>query len=342
MNVTRRHLLRATATAGAAALAGHWIGSPLLNTAQAVAQTTPAGTNAMLPIVDTHQHLWDLTKFRLPWLEQGSPLNRSFVTSDYQTAVQGLNVVKTVYMEVDVEARQQTEEADAILAMCRDPQNILQGGVLSGRPAEQSFRAYIERYRNNPHFKGVRQVLHVPGTPAGYCLQENFVAGIRFLGEHGLRFDLCMRPTELNDALRLTQLCPDTKFVLDHCGNADPLAFAPRRSSAPAPWHEVEPWRRAIHDLAQRPNVMCKISGIVARAAQGTWTAADLAPIVNHCLSEFGPDRVLFGGDWPVCTLRATFRQWVEALKDIVKDRSETEQRKLFHDNAVRFYQLPA
>jgi len=82
------------------------------------------------------------------------------------------------------------------------------------------------------------------------------------------------------------------------------------------------------------------VSGIVASARPGLWTPEDLAPVVNHTLSVFGPDRVVFGGDWPVCTLAATYKQWVEALKMIVRGRSEQEQRKLFHDNAIRFYGL--
>ena len=89
-----------------------------------------------------------------------------------------------------------------------------------------------------------------------------------------------------------------------------------------------------------RPNIVCKISGIVASARPGAWTPDDLAPIIRHCLAVFGPDRVMFGSDWPVCTLAASYRQWVEALRSVVSDRSEAENRKLFHDNAERFYAL--
>ena len=92
--------------------------------------------------------------------------------------------------------------------------------------------------------------------------------------------------------------------------------------------------------LAEKKNTVCKISGIVARAPKGSWTAEDLAPIIDHCLQVFGPDRVLFGSDWPVCTRVATLRDWVQALKEVIRSRSETEQRKLLHDNAVRFYGL--
>jgi len=118
------------------------------------------------------------------------------------------------------------------------------------------------------------------------------------------------------------------QFILDHCGNANVQS------------PDLSQWRRDIAAVAERPNVACKISGIVASAKPGAWTAGDLAPIVQHCAEVFGPDRLVFGGDWPVCTLAATLRQWVTALRQIVAAWSEERQRKLFHDNAIRVYGL--
>jgi L-fuconolactonase len=143
-----------------------------------------------------------------------------------------------------------------------------------------------------------------------------------------MSYDLCMRPRELLDAIKLTEACPDTRFILDHCGNAN-VQSRDRRQ-----------WQRDIARVAQCKSVVCKVSGIVASARPAKWTADDLAPIINHTLDSFGPDRVMFGGDWPVCTLAATYRQWVEALKQIVRTRKIADQRKLFHDNAARFYGL--
>jgi len=281
-----------------------------------------------LRIVDTHQHLWDLNRFRLPWIQKDSPLARSYVMKDYLTATRGLNVVKTVYMEVDVEPRQQQAEADYVIDVCRQGKTPMAAAVISGRPADAGFAAYINRFKGNRYIKGLRQVLHNKGTPAGFCLQPAFVRGIRLLGELGMSFDLCLRPGELLDAAKLTEACPDTRFILDHCGNADVQARDRRQ------------WQRDIARVAQRKNVVCKISGIVASARPGKWTANDLAPIINHTLDSFGPERVMFGGDWPVCTLAATYRQWVDALKLIVRTRKIADQRKLFHDNAARFYGL--
>lgn len=297
----------------------------------------------MQPIVDTHQHLWDLEKFRLPWLADAPALARNFLTSDYLTATAGLGVVKAVYMEVDVAPEQQSAEAEALISLCADDETPTVAAVISGRPASADFAPYIRRYASHPAIVGVRQVLHVPDAPPGLCLTPQYVENIRLLGELGLCFDICMRPSELGDAVKLAAQCPDTRFVVDHCGNGDPYVIA-GGDALPAddPFaHSREQWMEDMAALAALPNTICKISGIIARA-RPDWTAANLAPAVNHCLDSFGFGRVVFGGDWPVCTLGAntSYAAWVAALREIVASRSPQEQAALFHDNAVAFYGL--
>ena len=311
--MARRHFLRTTGgMAFAAGLPG----------------PSRAGGPEAIPIVDTHQHLWDLSRFKLPWLRRAPKLDRSFLMEDYRRATEGLDVVASVYMEVDVEPSQQVAEADYVLDLIRRGDTPMVGAVISGRPETDGFGAYLARYKSQAAIKGLRRVLHGADTPRGHCLDQRFIEGIRLLGRMGWSFDLCMRPAELGDAVKLVDACPDTAFILDHCGNASVRA------------RDLSGWKADIGRLAERKNVVCKVSGIVASAAPGPWTADDLAPIVNHVLDRFGPDRVVFGGDWPVCTLAATFRQWVEALRRIVADRPLAERKKLFHDNAVRVYRL--
>jgi predicted TIM-barrel fold metal-dependent hydrolase len=283
-----------------------------------------------LPIIDTHQHLWDLKQFHLPWVKEGAPLARNYLMSDYFVATRGLNVVKTIYMEVDLDPKQQQQEAEFVIETCKQADNPMVAGVISGRPASDDFAKYITPLKKCTYIKGVRQVLHNADIPAGVCLDEKFIRGIRLLGELDLSFDLCMRPGELLDAAKLIDSCPDTRFILDHCGNAK------------VPEKDRTQWKKGMDAIAKRKNVVCKVSGIVASAEKGKWTGDDLAPIVNYTLDAFGPDRVMFGGDWPVCTLGATYKEWVTALKTIVKDRKREEQMKLFHDNAVRVYGLNA
>lgn len=282
-----------------------------------------------LPIVDTHVHLWNLKQFHLAWIQRGSPLDRSFTLEDYRQATAGCGLAKAVYMEVDVAPEQQLGEVEAITAQCERGDAPLVGAVVSGRPGSSGFEAYLDRLRGNRWVKGLRQVLH-GGTPRGYCLEPAFVRGMRQLGERKLTFDLCLRPDELVDAAALAKEAPDTQFVLDHCGNASVRWNAERR-------------RRWEHDLARVadcPNVSGKISGIIASTGGQPWTAADLAPYVDTMLDRFGPDRVVFGGDWPVCTLGAPIADWIRALREIASRRPRDVQQKLFHDNAVRIYGL--
>lgn len=337
MRLDRRRLLRQTA---GATLAVSTLGIAGCS-ADAAEKDSPSSKPAPQPIIDTHQHLWDLNKFRLPWLAKEKQLRRTFATEDYLKATRGLDVVKAVYMEVAVQPSQQLAEAEHVIELCRRPDNPTVAAVIGGRPGADDFRQYITRFKESPYVKGVRQLIDDPGQ----FLDERFVRGIRLLGELGMSFDLCLPPTRLRAASKLVDRCPHTRFILDHCGNADPVAFrSPDKPDADAqarkPQHDADQWRRDIARLAERRHVVCKISGIVARAAKGTWTPDDLAPIIDHCLGAFGPERVIFGSDWPVCTRVASLRQWVEALKEVIQDRSPAQRRKLLHDNAAHFYGL--
>lgn len=283
-------------------------------------------------IIDTHQHLWDLSKPK--------PAAGDGVTADsraYAEAAKGLDVL-AVYMEVDTPPAMQPVEAENVIELCRAKTTVTRAAVIGGRPDAAGFAEYIRRFKGSPFVRGVRQVLHGGATPAGTCLKDDFVNGIRLLGKLGMSFDLCMRPGELGDGLQLTKLAPETRFVLDHCGNADPNAFLPAAGGEKLS-HDPDAWKRAVDSLAKRPNVICKISGIVASAPE-KWSADHLTPIVNHCLDAFGPDRVMFGGDWPVCLKRAKLIEWVDALKQIVAARPAAEQRKLWSENAKAFFSL--
>ncbi len=331
----RRQFLTQSAAAATASLTAATFPHP-------TAAGEPPLKPAELPIVDCHQHLWDLTKFKLPWLAAGGTLGRSFVMKDYLAAIEGTGIRQAVYMEVDVDPAQQQAEVDHLTEICKSGTAPTIAAVVSGRPAGGSFQTYIRQFKDNRYVKGIRQVLHSGATPAGYCLQESFVAGIRQLGESGLSFDICMRPSELADGARLADKCADTRLIVDHCGNGDVKAFfkaGDPRLADKKPEHDAEAWKRDIARLASKKNVICKISGIVARVPK-EWSAEDLAPIANHCLEEFGPERVIFGSDWPVCLMGAPLAEWVAALRQIIANRPAAEQKLLLSDNAVRFYGL--
>jgi len=312
----------------------------------AVAAATPAAfaqkkdapvANAnQMPIVDTHQHLWDLNQFKLAWFDPNTPegkiLGHSFTPKEYAEATKGLNVVKSVYMEVDVVPEQQQKEADYLIELCKGGKTPTVAAVVSGRPNSDGFEKYAKQFKGSKYVKGIRQVLHVKETPPGYSREPKFVKGIQLLGTLGLSFDICSRPEDLWIHTRLVDDCPDTRFILDHCGNG-------KITHTPA---ERTTWKKDMAEIAKRKNVVGKVSGFIASApGRGKWTLDDLAPIINHTLEVFGPDRVMFGGDWPVCLLGVEkYSDWATALMTVVKDRPEDQQKKLFHDNAVKFYGL--
>ncbi|WP_158265243.1 amidohydrolase family protein [Blastopirellula marina] len=294
------------------------------------------------PIVDTHQHLWDPDKVRLPWLDgAGPPLAAKHWTEEYYTATEGLAIETAMYMEVDAAPDQKMQEARHILELIASGKSRTRCAILCANPGSDGFRRFVDVYRDHGVVRGFRQVLHGGSTPAGYCLTPKFIANCHYFGALGKTFDLCLRPKELSDAVKLAEACPDTRFILDHCGNADPKAFFasddPRRGK---PDHDAYQWRQDIADLAKHENVFCKISGIVARVPE-KWNAEDLEPIVTHCAEAFGEERIVFGSDWPVCKLGASLKQWVEALNEIASSWSPSAQARLWRENALYIYNIP-
>lgn len=282
------------------------------------------------PIIDTHQHLWDRSRFRLAWIAPGSVLDRNFLPADYAQATAGLGVAGAVYMEVDVDPEQQTDEARYVTDLCREGKGATRAAIISGRPAAPDFPKYLDQFQDNPYVKGLRQVLHASTTPAGFCLAPDYVRGIQELGKRGLSFDLCMRAPELSAGAKLVEKCPGTAFILDHCGN-------PNVRERPS-----KQWMDDIRTLAAMPNVSAKISGVIAGIDQAKPPRDQLAPFVDHVWNAFGPDRVVFGGDWPVCLLGGSYATWVKTLREIAAARPAEDRRKLFHDNALRVYRIKA
>jgi predicted TIM-barrel fold metal-dependent hydrolase len=279
-----------------------------------------------MQIVDTHQHLWDLDLFRYSWLNSLPALNRSFRMPDYLEAAKGLNVVKSVHLEADVDEPYMLDETRHLLALADQLDNPLEGIVACGRPESKDFRSYLDKIAVHPRLKGIRRVLHTQPDEVGQG--ATFINNVAALSSYGLSFDLCVLARQLPIAINLVSKCPDVVFILDHCG-------VPQVKE-----RNLDPWRSYIADIAQFPNVCCKISGLVAYADPERWTTEDLRPFVEHAIASFGWDRLLFGSDWPVCTLSARYQQWVEALRAITQAAGEVNQRKLFHDNAVRVYRL--
>ena len=319
---------------------------------ESVWDDAPAPMLTQSPIIDTHQHLWDLSKLKLGWLETVPDLQRSYTPEDYRLHTEGLGIERTVYAEVEVDADQKALEVEVVSGYCDDPALPTAAMIASADPAtlKSAPPAWLDSAAS---VRAVRWGIHF--QPQGVCLGEEFVAGVQALGEKGKAFEICIRPAELADAAALARAAPGTQMVLCHCGNADPTVVNgadPGEPPVPQPqtddatyhtWHTAEGWKKDITALAACPNVVCKLSGIISRVKEG-WSAQTLLPTLNYCIDAFGADRCMFGGDWPLCTLGAggttSYADWARVIRLAVAPRSMAEQRKILYENAVRVYGL--
>jgi len=279
-----------------------------------------------MKIVDTHQHLWDPEVFSYAWLKPLPALNRPYRMPDYLEAARGLDIEKSVHVEADVDEALMLDETLHILRLADQAGNPLEGVVACARPESDSFGAYLDRISIHPKLKGIRRILHTLPDDVGQGAK--FIANVGSLASRGLSFDICVLARQLPIAIALVGKCPAVNFILDHCG-------VPQVKEK-----VIDPWRGHIRRIAQFPNVACKVSGLAAYADPEKWTTDDLRPYVEHTIECFGWDRVMFGSDWPVCTLSASLDRWVSALKSLTQNAGATNQQKLFHDNAIRVYRL--
>jgi predicted TIM-barrel fold metal-dependent hydrolase len=155
-----------------------------------------------------------------------------------------------------------------------------------------------------------------------------------------MSLDFTISPAWLPSVAELIKKCPGTRFLVNHCGNVDPRAFLNPATISGKPNHDANEWIAAMKTVAENKNVVCKISGIISVSSGYTKSAETLAPGINHCLNIFGPNRVMFASDWPWCLKSNSLEEWVVILKEIVKNRSHKEQKKLFHNNAIKFYNI--
>lgn len=277
-------------------------------------------------IIDTHLHLIDRTALRYPWLSGVPALDHDFSYETYALEARRAGIGTSLHMEVDVDPADIEAETEAVKSQAQRPGVALSGAIAACRPEESGFAAYLERAQADSFIKGFRRVLHV--VPDDISESALFRENIRRLGGTGLPFDLCVRADQLSKAIALADAAPDVQFVLDHCGNPDVKGNA------------ASPWSEHIADLARRPNLAAKISGIVVNADAANWEAETLRPYVEHVIGAFGWDRVVWGSDWPVCTLAGSLSSWVAATHAVLEGNTPQERGKLFSGNAQRLWRL--
>lgn len=274
--------------------------------------------------IDTHLHLLYPDRFRYDW-SAGIPAlsGDDLRLADYHAAAAGCAIGESIFMEVDVAPQDTLGEAAYFCAMAEDPAHRISGVVAACRPEHADFADQLAATAH-PRLVGFRRVLHT--QPDDLSTTPLFRENVARIGAADLSFDLCVLPRQHAAAGALIDACPDTRFILDHCGVPD---FS----------GDLTAWRASLRDLARRPQLSCKISGIIAYPA-GEITADNLRPVVEHAIDCFGWDRVVWGSDWPVCNLTRDLASWTRLLDEILAGCSADELARLYHRNARRIYQL--
>jgi L-fuconolactonase len=277
-------------------------------------------------IVDAHHHFWDPSTADYPWLtDELAAIRRAFGPGDLGPLLRTSGVDATVL----VQTRSSLEETVDFLATAEATSFVrgVVGWVDLTDPAVGDTIAGLRARPGGHRLVGIRHQAHDEPDPE-WLLRDDVVRGVEAVGRAGLVYDLLVRPRELPAALVLARRLPDVRFVIDH------IAKPPIATRA------LEPWSSLIEPFHEVPNVACKVSGMVTEADWATWTRYDLRPYVERILDVFGPERLMFGSDWPVCLLAATYEEVLTAARDTLGGLGETELDAVFGGTATAVYRL--
>jgi L-fuconolactonase len=280
------------------------------------------------PIIDSHVHLWNPKKFRIRWIDGDLVLNKRLDLDVYAQHTSGVQIEAMVYAEVNVAPHYCLLEAMSVDERAKIDPRIK--GLFAHAPLEdgEPARTYLSALKSiGSRVKGVRRLIQGESDP-GFCLRPDFLVGVQMLPQFDFSFDICVKHWQLPQVVEMVRRCPQVSFILDHIGKPDIKSRL------------LDPWQAHIQELAAMPNVVCKISGMVTEADQANWRVDDLRPYFDHVVECFGEDRVMFGSDWSVVLLASSYTRWVETVEELSLDMNESAKRKLWADNARRFYRL--
>lgn len=277
--------------------------------------------------VDAHHHVWDLSVRDQDWITgpELQPLRRDFTVTDLEPEARAAGVDRTVLVQTVTVA----EETPEFLALA-DAHDLIAGVVGWIDLTRPDITDELARLRELPgghHLKGIRH--QVQGEPdPNWLLRPDVRRGLTAVADAGLVYDLLVLPHQFPAAVEVAAALPQLTFVLDHLGKP-PIASG-----------QLEPWTTSLRSLAALPNTYCKLSGLVTEADWKTWSTEDLHPYADTALDAFGPGRLMFGSDWPVCTLAATYGQVADAAGELTDDLSAAERAEVLEGTATRVYGL--
>jgi L-fuconolactonase len=279
------------------------------------------------PIIDAHIHLLDQKRFGYAWASGAPALKRDWTPDDLARSAKPYEIEGLVFVEVDVDEPQYLDEASWVNELSQRDRRVL--GAVVCLPLERgpAIEPEMARVAKLNVVRGVRRLIQNQPDP-DFVLKPGFLEALRLLPKHNLVFDVCIFHSQAPNTLKMMRACPEVAFVLDHIGK--PGVKAGLR----------DPWREHIRAMATLPNVVCKLSGVTTEADHMAWTRDQLRPYIDHVIECFGPDRILYGGDWPVSELAGSYLQWLATLDLATAGLSKADKRKLFRDNAVATYRL--
>lgn len=274
-------------------------------------------------IIDAHHHYWNYNPVAYDWIDDSMKvIRRDFLPDHLSKTISEAGVDGVI----TVQARQMIEETNWLLEMARH--TPFMKGVVGWLPlVEDNLECHLIKYSEEPLLKGLRHVIQGEADPE-FMLRPDFNRGIAMLKKYGLVYDILIVERQLPNTIKMVDKHPNQPFVLDHI--AKPLIGI----------NELSPWKENICELAKRENVCCKLSGMVTEADFQHWTPEQLQPYFEVVMEAFGPGRLLFGSDWPVCLVATSYKSWSELVRKNIAAFSPEEQAGIMGGNAQRVYGL--
>ncbi|ELP67248.1 amidohydrolase family protein [Streptomyces turgidiscabies] len=278
-----------------------------------------------MTIVDAHHHVWDLSVRDQDWIAEDSPLRRDFTMEDLAPEIHAAGVGRTVLVQT-ITVREETPEF-LTLAAEHEPIAGVVGWTDLTRADIADELARLRELPGGAYLKGIRH--QVQGEPdPGWLLRPDVRRGLAAVAEAGLVYDLIVLPHQLLACVQVVGAFPQLTFVLDHLGKPPIVSGA------------LEPWASDLRSLAALPNAVGKLSGLVVEADHASWTTEDVRPYADTALEAFGPGRLMFGSDWPVCTLAASYGQVLSLAEELTASLGADEREQFFAGTATRVYGL--
>lgn len=276
----------------------------------------------MIPKIDAHHHSWKYDPVTYSWIDESMSVIRcDFYPENLSPSLQKNGVVGTVLVQSD----QSPNDNQFMLAQAK-ANPFIRGIVGWIDLVAADLDEQLSEWKEQPLMKGFRHVAQA--EPDGFLARPEIIRGIEAIGLFGFTYDILIKPPQMAAALQLVKALPDQPFVIDHIAKPYIAAGA------------VAEWENDLRMLAACPNVYCKVSGMVTEADWKNWTKADLRPYLDVVFEAFGTNRLMYGSDWPVCLVAASYDEVIGIAEEFIRDFSAEEQKGFWHDNAVQFYSL--